>query len=174
MKYFTVKQLACPSPDVFAQAAVWQPDLTLSDWVRPYVLELSYTSWRLKPYAEELGDDGPPFHWDAERRVLLRADLDAAFLHVYGLSREESEHVLDSFPVVRKYEERDYGEYRTRRLIIEAYDRMASAIANGGKGWRPLADIPADSAHATNDIHEFAWAEPRTPLPRDIVHFPKG
>ena len=97
----------------------------------------------MKPYAEELGDDGPPFHWDAERRALLRADLDAAFLHVYGLNREEAEHVLDSFPVVRRYEERDYGEYRTRRLVLEAYDRMASAVANGGKGWRPLADIPA-------------------------------
>ena len=34
--------------------------------------------------------------------------------------------------VVRKYDERDYGEYRTRRLVLDAYDRMASAIANGG------------------------------------------
>jgi hypothetical protein len=42
---------------------------------------------------------------------MLRADLDAAFLHVYGLDREEAEHVLDSFVVARKYEERDYGEY---------------------------------------------------------------
>ena len=64
-------------------------------------------------------------------------------IHGFRLSREESEHVLDSFPVVRRYEERDYGEYRTRRLILEAYNRMASAVANGGKGWRPLADIPA-------------------------------
>ena len=40
-----------------------------------------------------------------------------AFLHVYGLDRDEAEHVLDSFPVVRKYEERDFGEYRTKRLV---------------------------------------------------------
>lgn len=52
--------------------------------------------------------------------------------HVYGLSREEVEHVLDSFFVVRKYDERDYVEYRTKRLVLDAYDRMASAIANGG------------------------------------------
>jgi hypothetical protein len=132
-----------PRPEAFETATPWEAETSLSEWLSPYVLEMSYISRRLKPYAEDLGDDGPPFHWDAERRVLLRADLDAAFLHVYGLSREESEYVLDSFPVVRKYEKRDYGEYRTRSLILEAYDRMDSAVANGGKGWRPLADIPA-------------------------------
>jgi len=145
MKYFTTKQLACPDPETFDQPVEWRHRTTLAEWVQPYVLELAYTSWRLKPYAEELGDDGPPFHWDLERRSLLRADLDAAFLHVYGLNRKEAEHVLDSFPVVRKYDERDFGEYRTKRLVLEAYDHMANAIANGGKGWKPLAGVPAGS-----------------------------
>jgi hypothetical protein len=143
LKYFVVKQLACPTPDNFAQPVAWQPDFILADWVRKYVLELSYTSWRLKPYAVDLGDDGPPFRWDDERRALLRADLEGAFLHVYGLARDEAEHVLDSFAVVRKYDERDYGEYQTKRLVLEAYDRMATATANGGTGWQPLADISA-------------------------------
>jgi hypothetical protein len=74
---------------------------------------------------------------------LLLADLDAAFLHVYRLSRREAEHVLDSFFVVRKYDLRDFGEYRTKRLVLEAYDRMAAALANGGKGCRSLANVPA-------------------------------
>lgn len=143
MTYFIVKQLACPTPAQFTRTAPWHPSTTLTDWLLPYVLELSYTSWRLLPYAQDLGDDGPPFRWDPERRALLRADLDAAFLHIYGLRRDEAEHVLDSFFVVRKYEERDFGEYRTRRLVLEAYDRMATAIANGGTGWEPLADVPA-------------------------------
>jgi len=86
---------------------------------------------------------GPPFRWNGERRALLRPDLDAAFLHVYGLDREESEHVLDSFFVVRKYDERDFDEYRTKRLILEAYDRMATAGAHHGRGWKPLVDPPA-------------------------------
>ena len=73
----------------------------------------------------------------------MRADLDAAFLHVYGLTRSEAEHVLDSFGVVRKYELRDHGEFRTRRLVLGAYDRMAAATAQGGVGWQPLADVPA-------------------------------
>jgi hypothetical protein len=135
MTYFIVKQIACPTPVTLAEATTWQPSHTLAEWVIPYVLELSYTSWRLQPYAREMGDNGPPFHWYHERRSLLRADLDAAFLHVYGLSRPEAEHVLDSFPVVRKYEERDHGEYRTRRLVLDAYDRMADATTRGGVGW---------------------------------------
>lgn len=143
MTYSVVEQLACPTPDTFAAPAAWKRDTSLADWVRPYVRELAYTSWRLRPYAREMGDDGPPFRWDPDRRVLLRADLDAAFLHVYGLSRAEAEHVLDSFFVVRKYEERDHGEYRIRRLVLDAYDRMATAIARGGTGWSPLAELPA-------------------------------
>ena len=143
MNYFTAKQIASPSPGTFSKAVPWQPSDTLAGWVVPYVLELSYTSWRLKPYAQDMGDDGPPFRWNPERRALLRADLDAAMLHVYGLTRREAEHVLDSFPVVRKYEERDHGEYRTRRLVLDAYDRMATATARGGSGWTPLAELPA-------------------------------
>lgn len=143
MQYFLVKQLVSPAPDFFVRAASWQRNRTLADWIVPLVLELSYTSWRLRPYAQDLGDNGPPFRWDPERRALLRADLDAGFFHVYGLNRVEAEHVLDSFTVVRKYEERDFGDYRTKRLVLEAFDRMAVAIVNGGTGWRSLADPPA-------------------------------
>jgi hypothetical protein len=88
-----------------------------------------------------------PSHWDRERRVLLRADLDAAFFHVYELDQEKAEHVLDSFVTVRKYDECDFGEYRTKRLVLGAYDRMAAAIANDGKGWRPLTDVAAEAGH---------------------------
>jgi hypothetical protein len=81
MNYYLAKQLACPAPSVFDGRAVWKVEITLGDWLRPHVLEMSYTSWRLKPYAEDLGDDGAPFHWDPGRRALLWADLDAGFLH---------------------------------------------------------------------------------------------
>ena len=143
MTFTTVEQVACPKPGVFDEPAPWKTNSRLSEWVKPIILELSYTASRLRPYAENMGDTGPPFHWEPERRALLRADLDAGFLHVYGLDRNESEYVLDSFSVLRNAEERDYGEYRTKRLVLEAYDRMAQAIANGGKGWEPLADPPA-------------------------------
>jgi hypothetical protein len=142
MSYFIFKQIAVPRPETFSNPTPWLTAVTLADWIRPYVLELSYTSDRLAPYAEDLGDQGPPFRWDNNRRALLRAELDAAFMHIYGLTREETEHVLDSFFVVRKHEERDFGEFRTRRLVLDAYDAMAAA-ACGGSAWKSLVQTPA-------------------------------
>ena len=124
MKYFVTKQLACPTPAAFDQLTPWQPEITLAEYITPRVVELSYTSHRMAPYARDFGHDGPPFHWDPDRRALLKAELDATMFHIYGLNRDEVEHVLDSFPVVRKYDERDYGEYRTKRLVLNQFDRM--------------------------------------------------
>lgn len=60
----------------------------------------------------------------------MRAELDAAMFHLYGLTRDEVEHVVDSFVVIRTYDERDHGEFRTKRLILEIYDAMAKAAAH--------------------------------------------
>jgi len=95
------------------------------------VLELVFTSYRIAPFARDLGDTGLPFRWLPERREMLRAELDAAMMHVYGLERDEVKHVLGSFSVLRKYEERDHGEFRTKRLVLAEYDRMAEAAATG-------------------------------------------
>ena len=112
-----------------------------------------------------MGDDGPPFRWDPDRRALLQAELDAAMLHVYGLTRAEAEHVLDSFPVVRKYEERDHGEYRTRRLVLDAYDRMTAATARGGSGWTPLAEPPAGKRSQARPRQPHIGSEPLLTIP---------
>ncbi|GAB7190244.1 N-6 DNA methylase [Kineococcus sp. NUM-3379] len=130
MTYFIVKQLAMPAPATFEHSPVWAGK-RLDDWLIDRVLELAYTSWRLQPYALDLYDDGPPYRWIPARREQLRAELDGAIFHVYGLERGEVAHVLDSFAVVRKYEERDHGEFRTRRLVLEAYDAIAAAQAAG-------------------------------------------
>ncbi|MGH3547790.1 MAG: hypothetical protein ACRDQU_06675 [Pseudonocardiaceae bacterium] len=71
---------------------------------------------------------GSPFRWDGERRVLLRAELDAAFFHLYGVNRDDTDYILDTFPIVRRKDEAKYGEFRTKRLILEVYDRGAEAI----------------------------------------------
>jgi hypothetical protein len=141
MTYFIVKQLACPAPEAFEEVQPWSEGSTLREWVVPRVIELSYTSWRIRPYAVDNGDDRPPFRWVPERRELIRAELDAAMFHVYGLTRPEVGHVLDSFFVVRKYEERDHGEFRTRRLVLERYDAMADA-ARTGHPYQTIVDPP--------------------------------
>ncbi|MGR3724336.1 Eco57I restriction-modification methylase domain-containing protein [Abyssibius alkaniclasticus] len=109
-------------------------------YVTPRVLELTYTSHSLAPFARDLGHDGPPFAWDEDRRAHLRADLDAFYARAYGLTRDELRYILDpadvkgegypseTFRVLKDKEIRQHGEYRTRRLVLEAWDRME---ANG-------------------------------------------
>ena len=84
-----------------------------------------------------------------ERREILRAELDAAMFHLYGLDRDEVEHVMDSFSVVRKYDERDHGEFRTKRLILEIYDAMAKAAADESVYDSPLDPPPGDGPRHT-------------------------
>jgi hypothetical protein len=109
-------------------------------FITPKVLELTYTSHSLAPFARDLGHDSPPFAWDEDRRAHLRADLDAFYARAYGLTRDELRYILDpadvkgpdypseTFRVLKEKEIRQYGEYRTRRLVLAAWDRME---ANG-------------------------------------------
>ena len=78
----------------------------------------------MKRFAESYGYKGEPFTWDDDRRALLKAELDAIYAYLYKVSKEDLRYILDQFPVLRKNEERQHGEYRTRRLVLEAYDRL--------------------------------------------------
>lgn len=46
--------------------------------------------------------------------------------------------------MLRKYEERDHGEFRTKRLVLTAYDAMAKAKASGTVYQTLLSPPPAD------------------------------
>lgn len=105
-------------------------------FIVPRVLELTYTSHSLAPFARDLGYEGSPFAWDEDRRAQLRAELDAWYALAYGLTRDELRYVLDpkdvmgedypseTFRVLQKNEIARHGEYRTRRLVLAAYDEL--------------------------------------------------
>ena len=131
LKYFTMRQLPAFGPATYATPAPWAPATRIRDWLLPRVLELTYTAWKLKPFAEDCGDDGPPFIWDPERRFRLRCEIDAAFFHLYGISRGDAGHILDTFPVIARSEAHEHGEYRTKRAVLETYDALAAAVATG-------------------------------------------
>lgn len=155
MGFFTVRQLACPTPDAFEEVPAWL-DSQLDAFVRARVSELAYTSHLIKAYAADVvrGDPGAPFCWIPERRIQMTAELDASMLHLYGLSRTEAEHVLDSFFVVRKYEERDHGEFRTKRLVLSAYDAMAEAAATSVPFASPLDPPPGHGPRHPEVSHD--------------------
>lgn len=78
----------------------------------------------------------PPYIYDDAKRAILRAELDAYFARLYGLTRTELQYILDphsvmgedypseTFRVLKDNEIAKYGEYRTQRLVLEAWDRM--------------------------------------------------
>lgn len=141
---FVLKQVACPSPAMLADPCPWDRTQSQVDWLSDRALELVYTAHDLDVIGEEDPSLPGPFVWDAARRETLRAELDGALLHLYGLDRADSEHVLDSFAVARKYDEAEHGEFRTKRLVLERYDALAAAIASGESYVTPLDPPPGD------------------------------
>lgn len=137
------EQLPVLRPSAYDVDARWSRG-SVRDWLLPRVLELTYTAWDLEPFARDVGYDGPPFRWDPARRFLLRCELDAAFFHLYGLSRDDAAYILDTFPVVKKNDEKAHGEFRTRRVILEIFDALADAVRTGKPYVSRLDPPPAD------------------------------
>ncbi|MEX2982271.1 DNA methyltransferase [Streptomyces sp. C36] len=118
----TWKQLPVPHPDDLGRH---------TSFLTPRTLELVYTAWDMEPLAQDLGGAGAPFTWSEDRRAQIRAELDAYFFHLYGVSRDDTDYILESFQTenggLKHNEIAKYGEYRTKRLVLTEYDRMAAA-----------------------------------------------
>ena len=126
LTYSYLKQFPILPPTAYTEA-----DLA---YIVPRVLELTYTAHDLKPWAEDLGHQGPPFAYDPTRRAVLSAELDAWYARMYGLTRDELRYILDpsdthgpdypteTFRGLKSNQLRAFGEYRTRRLVLEAWD----------------------------------------------------
>jgi hypothetical protein len=129
LTYGYVTQLPVPAPSTYQDCTPWDMECSLYSWIEPRVLELSYTAGDLAPYAASLRDDGMPFQWNEERRFAMRAELDAAFFHLYGIERNDLGYIMDSF---RAFQNNDRARFdRTKGLILEVYDTMTEAIRTG-------------------------------------------
>jgi len=148
LDFFVLKQLPVLPPATYAARCPWERTCTLGEWIAPRALELTYTAWDLEAFARECGYAGPPFKWDEERRFLLRCELDAAYFHLYGIAREDVDYIMDTFRVWREKEEKQRGEFRTKRVILEIYDEMQRAIESGEAYRTRLTPGPADPAVA--------------------------
>ena len=106
---------------------------TAGEIVRNAVLELTYTAHDMAPFARDLGyvdESGqikPPFVWDEERHLHLRAKLDAVFFHLYGVTdRDDVRYVYSTFPIVERQEMATYGHYRSRDLCLAWMNALAA------------------------------------------------
>jgi len=114
---------------------------TAAKVVQEAVLELTYTAHDMAPFARDMGyvdDSGkvrPPFTWDDEHRLKLRAKLDAVFFLLYGIeNRDDVRYIYSTFPIVERQELEAYGgRYRSRDLCL--------AYMNALKAGNPDAEI---------------------------------
>ena len=127
MNFFIFRQLAVLTPSQVPAGA--------KDFIVPRVARLTCTSASMAGWAAELGVAIKPALPPCERAA-VRAELDAYCAHLYGLTRDELRYILDprdvmgpdypseTFRVLKEGEIRQHGEYRTRRLVLEAWDRL--------------------------------------------------
>ena len=146
LTYGYLKQFPVLPPDRYTDA-----DIT---YLVPRVLELTHTAHDLQAWADDLAAYDPrpveqrttPYGWHPERRAQLRAELDAYYARLYGLTRDELRYILEpadapfgpggallgpdypseTFRGLKNKEERAFGEYRTRRLVLAAWDSLAT------------------------------------------------
>ena len=135
LNFFIVKQLPVLPPEAYLDSP--HPRLeTYVESVVPRVLDLTYTAHDLEGFARDLGYDGPPFQWDDHRRHLLQSELDAIYAHMYCLDRSDLEWILDAHPPSasssrpsRPKRVKQWGEYRTKRLVLQAFDQLMGGRA---------------------------------------------
>lgn len=150
---YIMKQMPILPPHIYTPA--------LLNFIVPRVLELTYTAWDLQPFAQDVGYDGAPFIWDDGRRFLMRCELDALYFHLYQITREDVDYILETFPIVKRKDEAAHGEYRTKRVILEMYDQMAAL---------PVMSVPspkdASVGYTVPDVSQ--WATWLSPPPGDV------
>lgn len=142
MNFFYVKQFPVLTPEQIPSAMQWQ--------IVKRVAELCYFNHDMDGWASELWEEmneeqraelpqlgaQQPWIYNPKRRAVLQAELDAIFAHLYGLNTEDLRYILDpedvcgkgcineTFRVLKDNEIRQYGEYRTKRLVLEAWNKF--------------------------------------------------
>ena len=141
-----VKQFPVLTPNQIPSTMQWQ--------IVKRVAELCYFNHDMDGWASELWEEmseeqraelpqlgaHQPWVYNPERRAVLQAELDAIFAHLYGLNTEDLVYILDpedicgkgcineTFRVLKDNEIRQYGEYRTKRLVLEAWNKFGYNI----------------------------------------------
>lgn len=142
MALFIMKQQPVLTPNQIPSTTQWQ--------IVKRVAELCYFNHDMDGWVSELWEEmneeqraelpqlgaQQPWIYNPELRAILQAELDAIFAHLYGLNTEDLRYILDpedvcgkgcineTFRVLKDNEIRQYGEYRTKRLVLEAWNKF--------------------------------------------------
>jgi hypothetical protein len=128
---FILEQLPVVPPDRYRESKFGPK--TAAEIINAAVLELTYTAHDMAPFARDMGyvdaaeNVKPPFPWDEDRRLHLRAKLDAVFFHLYGITdRDDVKYIYSTFPIVERQETEGHGTYRSRDLCLAYMNALAA------------------------------------------------
>ena len=131
LNWYIVEQLPVVPPERYEELRFGSK--TAAEIVREAVLELTYTAHDMAPFARDMGhiDEAGeallPFSWDADRRLRLRAKLDALYFHLYGVTdRDDIRYIYSTFPIVQREEDKTWGSYRSRDLCLAWMNALAA------------------------------------------------
>ncbi|MGI8982762.1 MAG: Eco57I restriction-modification methylase domain-containing protein [Pirellulaceae bacterium] len=135
LTFFIVEQIPTLPPTTYSEKCPWAKRETLEHWISERVLKLSCTAEDMIPLAQACdfkGSRGDGVHlWKEEERAQLRAELDAAYFHLYGISREDAEYILSTFTNTglvpadeRPTQQLLWSPGSPGERILEAYDRQ--------------------------------------------------
>ena len=106
---------------------------TAAEIIREAVLELTYTACDMDLFARDMGYVDkkntvlPPFIWDENRRLCLRAKLDAVFFNLYGITdRNDIRYIYSTFPIIQRQEQEKYDTYRSQELCLAWMNALAA------------------------------------------------
>lgn len=106
-------------------------------------------------------DAVPPAFLGHAARTAAMAEIDAFVAReIFNLTRVELSDILEAFPVKKRRDEKAFGEYQTKRLVLERFDAMVAAEAAGREYETILDPPPADPSRAHTESTGPRWAHP--------------
>ncbi len=105
------------------------------------------------------GAEGPKVDFKRELLIGTASQKVESAIDVSAIANTDAENdvqkgygfVMDTFPIVRRNDEKAHGEYRTKSVILEIYDEMAEAVRTGKPYQTRLDPPPADPRVAHPD-----------------------
>lgn len=107
----------------------------MESWISERVLKLSCTAEDMLPLADACEFTGGSFKkeyggrlnkWDEAERAELMAELDAAYFHLYGISRDDAEYILSTFKGIHVPQPSTFkGNLSTAARIEQIYNLMS-------------------------------------------------
>ncbi|MGH7137400.1 MAG: hypothetical protein ACREHD_16775, partial [Pirellulales bacterium] len=123
LNFFIVNQLPTFPPERYVERCPWNKRQTLEKWISDRALKLTCTADDMRPFAEAAGLEPPDHRWSVGERIDLLAELDAAYFHLYGLSRDDVEYILTTFQAHRP-DASTPDLFSRGTPILDAYDRL--------------------------------------------------